>query len=65
MHNTRQDFLIVQAAVIPTSVLPAPQGRTMIPERARLDEWGKGRVTVSDNDLGFSMDRVEGVKKAS
>ena len=29
---------MVQAAVIPTSVLPAPQGNTMIPERARLRE---------------------------
>ena len=29
-------FLIVHAAVIPTSVLPAPQGNTMIPDRARL-----------------------------
>jgi hypothetical protein len=36
VQRTRQDFLIVQAAVMPTSVLPAPQGRTMIPERARL-----------------------------
>lgn len=31
-----QDFLIVQAAVMPTRVLPAPHGRTMIPDRARL-----------------------------
>lgn len=36
VHNTRQLFLIVQAAVMPTSVFPAPHGNTMIPERARL-----------------------------
>ena len=36
VQRTRQDFLIVHAAVMPTSVLPAPQGRTMMPERARL-----------------------------
>lgn len=36
VHSTRQDFLIVQAAVMPTSVLPAPHGKTMMPERARL-----------------------------
>lgn len=29
------DFLMVWAAVTPVSVLPAPQGRTMMPERAR------------------------------
>ena len=36
VHKTRQLFLIVHAAVIPTSVFPAPQGNTIIPERARL-----------------------------
>lgn len=36
VQSTRQDFFIVHAAVIPTNVLPAPQGRTMIPDRARL-----------------------------
>lgn len=36
VHKTKVDFLTVQAAVIPTSVLPAPQGSTIIPERARL-----------------------------
>lgn len=36
VQRTRHDFLIVHAAVIPTSVLPAPQGRTIIPDRARL-----------------------------
>ena len=36
VHKTRHDFLIVHAAVMPTSVFPAPQGKTMIPERARL-----------------------------
>jgi hypothetical protein len=38
VHRTMHDFLMVQAAVMPTSVLPAPQGRTMMPERARLCE---------------------------
>lgn len=33
---------MVQAAVMPTSVLPAPQGSTMIPERARLREVVRG-----------------------
>ena len=37
VQSTRHDFLIVQAAVIPTSVLPAPQGNTIIPDRARLE----------------------------
>jgi hypothetical protein len=32
---------MVQAAVIPTRVLPAPQGNTMIPQRARLENIGK------------------------
>lgn len=36
VQSTRHDFLIVQAAVIPTRVFPAPHGSTMIPERARL-----------------------------
>jgi hypothetical protein len=36
VHNTKQLFLMVHAAVIPTRVLPAPHGSTMIPERARL-----------------------------
>jgi hypothetical protein len=35
VHRHKQDFLIVHAAVMPTSVLPAPHGSTMIPERAR------------------------------
>ena len=39
VHKTRQDFLIVQAAVMPTSVLPAPQGKTIIPDRARLQNY--------------------------
>jgi hypothetical protein len=38
VQRTRHDFLIVQAAVIPTKVLPAPQGSTMIPDLARLEE---------------------------
>jgi len=37
VQSTRHDFLIVQAAVMPTSVLPAPQGNTIMPERARLE----------------------------
>ena len=41
--NTRQDFFMVHAAVMPTRVLPAPQGRTIIPDRARL------HVTVSSD----------------
>jgi hypothetical protein len=36
VHSTKQDFLIVQAAVMPTSVFPAPHGKTIMPERARL-----------------------------
>ena len=37
VQSTRHDFLIVQAAVMPTSVFPAPQGNTIIPDRARLE----------------------------
>ena len=37
VHSTRMLFLTVHAAVMPTSVLPAPHGNTMMPERARLD----------------------------
>jgi len=37
VHKTRQDFLIVHAAVIPTNVLPAPHGSTIMPDRARLN----------------------------
>ena len=37
VQSTRQDFLIVQAAVMPTRVLPAPHGNTIMPERARLE----------------------------
>jgi hypothetical protein len=36
VQSTSVLFLIVQAAVIPTSVFPAPQGKTMIPDLARL-----------------------------
>lgn len=36
VQRTSTLFLIVQAAVIPTRVLPAPQGSTIIPDRARL-----------------------------
>lgn len=46
VHRTRQLFLTVHAAVMPTSVLPAPQGSTMIPERARL-VIGKGNSIVN------------------
>jgi len=31
-------FLIVHAAAIPTNVLPAPHGKTMIPDQALLKE---------------------------
>ena len=34
-HRTMVDFFTVHAAVIPVRVLPAPHGRTMIPDRAR------------------------------
>lgn len=47
VHKTRHDFLIVHAAVMPTRVLPAPQGRTIIPERARLSgeiRWEYARM---------------------
>lgn len=37
VQSTSTLFLIVHAAVIPTRVLPAPQGSTMIPDRARLE----------------------------
>jgi hypothetical protein len=36
VHSTSTLFLMVTAAVIPTSVFPAPQGSTIMPERARL-----------------------------
>jgi hypothetical protein len=36
VQRTRQLFLMVQHAVMPTNVLPAPHGRMMIPLRARL-----------------------------
>lgn len=36
VHKTRQLFFIVHAAVIPTSVFPAPQGNTIMPDLARL-----------------------------
>lgn len=36
VQRTKQLFLIVQAAVMPTKVLPAPQGSTIMPDRARL-----------------------------
>lgn len=44
VQRTRHDFLIVQAAVMPTSVLPAPQGSTIIPDRARLQYASARRV---------------------
>jgi hypothetical protein len=44
VQRTMHDLRIVVAAVIPTRVLPAPQGRTMMPERARLFvEGGRGK----------------------
>lgn len=36
VHSTNTLFLIVHAAVIPTNVLPAPHGKTIIPDLARL-----------------------------
>lgn len=35
VHRTMHDLRIVVAAVMPTSVLPAPHGRTMMPDLAR------------------------------
>ncbi len=35
LQSTRHERPMVAAAVMPTSVLPAPHGSTMIPERAR------------------------------
>jgi hypothetical protein len=41
-------FLMVQHAVIPTRVLPAPHGNTMIPDLARLmTKERDARVKVS------------------
>lgn len=37
VQRHKHDFLMVHAAVIPTRVLPAPHGSTIMPERARLD----------------------------
>lgn len=36
VHRTMHDLRIVVAAVMPTKVLPAPHGKTMMPDRARL-----------------------------
>ena len=52
--NTRQDFLIVQAAVIPTKVFPAPHGKTMIPERARLHERSKEAKVLTNGVIPIS-----------
>ena len=38
VHTTIVCFLIVHAAAIPTNVLPAPHGKTMIPDQALLKE---------------------------
>lgn len=38
VHRTMHDLRIVVAAVMPTKVLPAPHGKTMMPDRARLDQ---------------------------
>jgi hypothetical protein len=35
VHRHRQDLRMRAAAATPTSDLPAPQGSTMMPERAR------------------------------
>ena len=54
VQSTRHDFLIVQAAVIPTRVLPAPHGKTMIPERARLFKiWEKGSIPLISTRTHF------------
>lgn len=39
VHKTNVLFLTVQAAVIPTSDFPAPQGSTIIPDLARLVKY--------------------------
>ena len=54
VQSTRHDFLIVQAAVIPTRVLPAPHGNTMIPERARLFKiWSGGLMHLVNTRTRF------------
>jgi len=53
VHMTKQHFFMVQAAVTPTKALPAPHGRTMIPDRARLlwsSEDGKRAKNVRDSN---------------
>lgn len=50
VHSTRHDFLIVQAAVMPTRVLPAPHGSTIIPDLARLEQG---------DEVGHNIDHVE------
>jgi len=73
VHNTMVLFLMVQQAVMPTNVLPAPQGSTMMPDRARLlrekeskndEDIDKYRYMVchpthcQTSCSGFSLDRV-------
>lgn len=57
VHSTRHDFFIVHAAVIPTSVFPAPQGKTMMPERARLHATCQHRLD-SDRERGLAHSRT-------
>ena len=56
LHNTRHERLIVHAATMPTSVLPAPHGSTMIPERARWLE----NIRLSERSCSGRGVRVEG-----
>jgi hypothetical protein len=61
-------FLMVQHAVIPTRVLPAPHGNTMIPDLARLmtkerDARAKvsaslGAKRMSHGELGYPLPNI-------
>jgi hypothetical protein len=44
VQSTMVGFLMVQQAVMPTNVLPAPHGNTMIPDRARLYRQKRRKV---------------------
>jgi len=41
----------VHAAVIPTNVLPAPHGSTMMPDRARLDNPSENNLERDEGDF--------------
>ena len=47
VHRTMHDLRIVVAAVMPTKVLPAPHGKTMMPDRARLSKGIGPRVRTA------------------